>query len=34
MTDRDPVAVDGQIGDDDGEATAEPFTVGIVGIVK
>jgi hypothetical protein len=33
MTDLHPVAVAGQIGDG-AEATAEPFTVGIVGIVE
>jgi hypothetical protein len=29
-----PMAVDGQFGDDDAEGAAEPFIVGIVGIVE
>jgi len=33
MTDLDPVAAAGQIGDDGAEATAEPFTVGSVSTV-
>ena len=33
MTDLDPVAAAGQIGDDGAEATADPFTVGSVSTV-